>query len=824
MAEITVAELAVSIRATANPSAIPTEIAAELGRLLGWATTTIDNAAADVPEEIRNQAITLLVGYVWDRPSASRGVAFSNAWRNSGASSTLKPYLKTLRAFPIGDAAEDTQSGTTPTPSGPGVDETARAAAAAAQALATANANKLMPPNNDEADAATATRIRGWTAALIRRVVESIVPAWARMASPPEGSAGAIADGSVTTPKLADDAVTSRKLAAEAVTEGIIADGAVTGRKIPRDTIDQDHIAANAVGNSELAGNAVEEENLAAGLLAKVNARITGLGKVRAVVNSITPATIESSIPGENDGDLAIGYTASTVAIFRYAAPPTNEWQELARWSREVPSTGRTDTELEAFIETIVSSWAIKGNADGIPGPKTFDGLFKSEQQTPLPGANARIAFDVGNAADADVVDETDAEDTSFNITAEQANQSGAFIRVRYRSGGVQVKARPTDVELLLQVRDTGAVIGKHNLPLTGASTEGTAQFPIGDAGAKRWAVRVVTAGSYKGEIIIEGATYHSAQSLADPAIEHVVHPIVSREAEERQEEDDRLTKEIARVEAIKAIVNGLPAAQAIRKGAIVYRTDKEYEQTVDDAFQVPATGFVQFILGNIGTTPITPVEYCVNRKEIVYAVGNHEISVNYNADRKAIISALNTRTNKRSSLFQDIVPNAPNGLRMLTWAPARASGHATTELADLEQRVEKLEEGGGSVIPAVRAAVGLSGNTTLGADVIGKIVPVYAFNRKVTLTLGKDIGEDGDKFWIDAVAIRTTSTAQVELKAPTGQSFNQQMINVAGQTDFGSIAALALVFAASPADRDGRIITLQKVAGVWIVRQGVWQ
>lgn len=112
-----------------------------------------------------------------------------------------------------GSPATPSQSGTQ-SGSGPGVDQTARDAArraleAAEAAQDTANRaegdaeanaqdidtnalairgkqDKLMPPSNAEADAATATAIRGWTAALIRRVVESIVPQWARNINPPD--------------------------------------------------------------------------------------------------------------------------------------------------------------------------------------------------------------------------------------------------------------------------------------------------------------------------------------------------------------------------------------------------------------------------------------------------------------------------------------------------------------------------------------------------------------------------------------------------------------------------------------------------------------
>ena len=239
----------------------------------------------------------------------------------------------------------------------------------------------------------------------------------------------------------------------------------------------------------------------------------------------------------------------------------------------------------------------------------------------------------------------------------------------------------PYDIELLLQTAD-GKTLGKHNIKDEGS---GTAQFPVGDAGQHRWAVRVVTKGKYEGDVQITETNYYSGKALAEAPIEHLIHPVVSDEAEKRQQQDAELRKEIARVEEIKAIVNGLPAPTSTRKGAIAYRTDREYEQTEADAFQVPDSGFVNIVLGNIGATGLLPVEFCVNRKHIVYAQGNHEIAVNFNATRKAIITAQNIRNNKRSSLAQDITPNLPNpGLTMLHWAKARPG------------------EGGTAVVPGV--------------------------------------------------------------------------------------------------------------------------
>ncbi len=685
----TIAQLAMRLRVDADEPSLTWIAAASSAYIEALPTRNL-------PDAVAAECFMRFSGYLFDAPEAPSAAGYSLPFRNSGALALIGPWLE-RQAGIIG--AADGESATS-SPGGAGIDQAARDAAAAAQRAA-------------EAASAAAGENRSFLSTFadrVRTLVESIVPAWARQPSPPDGSAGAVADGAVTTPKLADDAVTSRKIAAGAVTTALIADDAVTGAKIPRDAIDEDHLAANAVGASELAGNAVGSANiqsdavlevkLSPAVRAKLNAAATTglIPKSRiphylTVYPSTNPTVLQTRISGEKDQDLVIGYSATEVKVFRFSAS-ANVFQEVFTF----PRSGRSDSDLETFIERIVSAWAVQGNADGIPGSKTFDGLFTGEQDTPLPAANTEIDFDVGTTDDADVVDETDAEDTSFNITAEQANQSGAFIRCRWTVGGTEVNFRPTDVELLLQVRDTGAVIGEHNLPVTGLSTTGTAEFPVGDAGAKRWAIRVVTKGRYHGNVMVTEATYHGTRSLADPAIEHVVHPIVSVEADERQAEDRRLTAEIARVEGIKAIVNGLPAATATRKtSAIQWETGREpYKQKSADAFVVPATGFVQFILGNLGATPIMRAEDCVNRQMGgIYTFGTHTIGLDFDSSRRAILIARDGA--QRSSLSSDIVTTTV-GYVMLHWATARAAGHAETELAELETRVEALEEGGGAL------------------------------------------------------------------------------------------------------------------------------
>lgn len=684
---IKVADALVAARIVVDGTKIPAPILTAGTVLHASASAEITRHAPAAPDAVANAALVRMLAHLWELDAASNPRGYQSALRNSGAAGSLAPW-RSKRAGIIAEVISETSE-----TGGPGVDQTARDAAAAAQQTADAAEQAA------QAAGGIATANHNFLStfvARVRAVVEAVVPAWARMPDPPSGGGGgALADGSVTTAKLADDAVTGRKIAADAVATGHLADNAVTAAKIPSNAVQSRHIAADAVTGAEIAGGAVDtaeladdgvvEGKLAAAVRQKLNGSagddaydwatqgntdlipVAKVPRIVSIVAGANAAAIAAAVAGEKDGDLGVGYTAETVTLYKFAAPPTNAWQAQASWARG----GRTDAALEAFIERIVDAWAIAGNADGIPGAKTFDGLFRSEGQTAIPGANVTVTFDVGNADDGNETDETDAAATNFAISEQQANQPGAFVRCRYTLQRIKLSgAAPHDIELQLQTT-AGVVLGKHNIKDEGS---GTAQFPVGDAGQHRWAVRVVTDGRYEGDVVVSESTYHSGTPLADAAVEHVVHPIVSDEAEKRQSEDAALRSEIARVEQIKAIVNGLPAATSTVKKSVAFQTGKPYLQTEADAFQVPATGFVAFIVGNLGMTSVTPVAFCRNRQEIIYAQGNHEIAIEFNATGKAQLSARQTRNNTLSNLAPDAYLTT-NGFVMLHWAAARPGG-----------------------------------------------------------------------------------------------------------------------------------------------------
>ena len=237
---LTVAALASAVRAGNT-----TEESAELTRLLTYAKTEISRylgrAYATAPQSVVNEAAIRLVAYLYDMPNASRGAAFANALRNSGAGRMLLGY-RVHRAGTTAEAVDAAQAvmGTTDNPvvgvtieagdlvvrfadgtahrqafaAATGVDLTARQSAQtagqaaqaaqgradaaytladskvdAAAATQAARAVLPMPPNTAEARGGTSTALRLWSSALIRAAIDAVLPADDRLL-PATGNVG----------------------------------------------------------------------------------------------------------------------------------------------------------------------------------------------------------------------------------------------------------------------------------------------------------------------------------------------------------------------------------------------------------------------------------------------------------------------------------------------------------------------------------------------------------------------------------------------------------------------------------------------------------
>ena len=82
----TVSDVARSIRAVDS-----TAVTAELTNLLAYASAEVTRIAPDAPDAVHDRAAISIVGYLYDRPTAGREMAYANVVRNSGAGAMLLP-------------------------------------------------------------------------------------------------------------------------------------------------------------------------------------------------------------------------------------------------------------------------------------------------------------------------------------------------------------------------------------------------------------------------------------------------------------------------------------------------------------------------------------------------------------------------------------------------------------------------------------------------------------------------------------------------------------------------------------------------------------
>ena len=98
-----ITELVAALRLSDSPEEL-----AEATRLLEYATEAVTKHVPTAPDAIHNEAVRRLAGYLYDQPEASRGDAYSNALRNSGAARMLLPYRVHRAGY--SDAMESAQA------------------------------------------------------------------------------------------------------------------------------------------------------------------------------------------------------------------------------------------------------------------------------------------------------------------------------------------------------------------------------------------------------------------------------------------------------------------------------------------------------------------------------------------------------------------------------------------------------------------------------------------------------------------------------------------------------------------------------------------
>ena len=90
---ITVAQLAVELRISADPNTDPPEpYLTLLTRQRHVADAIITEYAASAPGNLQDEAAVRYIGYLLDRPTSYAGTAYADVFRHSGAQNVLAPY------------------------------------------------------------------------------------------------------------------------------------------------------------------------------------------------------------------------------------------------------------------------------------------------------------------------------------------------------------------------------------------------------------------------------------------------------------------------------------------------------------------------------------------------------------------------------------------------------------------------------------------------------------------------------------------------------------------------------------------------------------
>ena len=90
---LTLADIAIALRISADGADIPQAQQNVLTRLQGVAEAHIDIKAPEAPDAVRDESIIRMVGYLYDSPTASRRDSFANAFVNSGAGALLTHWI-----------------------------------------------------------------------------------------------------------------------------------------------------------------------------------------------------------------------------------------------------------------------------------------------------------------------------------------------------------------------------------------------------------------------------------------------------------------------------------------------------------------------------------------------------------------------------------------------------------------------------------------------------------------------------------------------------------------------------------------------------------
>ena len=108
---VTVEELAVALRLSADGTGLAAAQTAILGRLLGVAEAHVMLMIPTAPHAVQDEAIVRMSSYLYDSPPGAQGTGYANAWANSGAGALASRWRQ--QAASRSAAAETNTSDTT---------------------------------------------------------------------------------------------------------------------------------------------------------------------------------------------------------------------------------------------------------------------------------------------------------------------------------------------------------------------------------------------------------------------------------------------------------------------------------------------------------------------------------------------------------------------------------------------------------------------------------------------------------------------------------------------------------------------------------------
>lgn len=91
---VTLAQLAVSLRLITDlTETIDPAVSLVLTRLDGVADAVIAQQIPNAPDAIKDECKVRFVAYLYDAPTSGQGLAYANAWRNSGAAALASRWV-----------------------------------------------------------------------------------------------------------------------------------------------------------------------------------------------------------------------------------------------------------------------------------------------------------------------------------------------------------------------------------------------------------------------------------------------------------------------------------------------------------------------------------------------------------------------------------------------------------------------------------------------------------------------------------------------------------------------------------------------------------